>query len=117
MFKNAHDMKSYQDESSSHHHEIQDAPDKPPVGFIALIILLSFGFVFLVWIISYPFLDKMSSDRKDSVVAGMGNPIRLNYLKQQDEILSTYKDLGNGRYQIPISNAMEKVVRKQGDVF
>lgn len=96
---------------------LEDAPDKPPVGFITLIVLISFGFVFLVWIISYPFLDRWSAIDKNAVTNGMGNSERINYLKQEKETLSSYHNLGNGYYQIPIDRAMEKVVRKQGDVF
>lgn len=96
---------------------LEDAPDKPPVGFVTLIVLISFGFVFVVWMISYPFIDKWAAVDKSGVSSGMGNAERLDYLKKENEVLSSYKDLGNGYYQIAIDKAMEKVVRKQGDVF
>lgn len=96
---------------------LQDAPDRPPVAFITAVVLISFGFVFLVWLVSYPFIDKWSDIGKNRTIQGMANTERLDYLKQENEILGSYKDLGNGFYQIPIDQAMDKVVRKQGDVF
>ena len=102
--------------SSDHSSNVEeDEPDRPPVLVTAVIVILSFVFVALVGVLSYTFLWKTTDSFSSEVITGMGNETRLNYEKNENEILSSYKKLENGLYQIPINQAMELVVKEQNN--
>lgn len=91
-----------------------DEPDRPPVMITAVIVILSFVFLIIVAIFAYTFLWKTTNSVSNMMNTGMANETRMDYQKKQDEILSSYKKLDNGLYQIPITHAMEIVVKEQG---
>ena len=92
----------------------EDEPDRPPVLVTSVIVILSFLFLVFVAILSYTFLWKTTETVSNMMDTGMANETRMDYQKQQDETLSSYKKLDNGLYQIPITQAMEIVVKEQG---
>lgn len=114
-----HRHKSHRFLSHEHEHaaELEDAPDTPPTRLIAVVVLLSFAFVFAVWFIAYPLGDRFADMRKNEVDLGQGNPERLEYLKQTQKSLSSYQKLDNGYFQVPIEEAMKVIVETQGNVF
>ena len=91
----------------------EDEPDRPPVMVITVIVLLSFVFLIIVAIFTYILLWKSTESLQNKMSPGMENETRINYLKQQEGILSSYGKLENGLYQIPISEAMHLVVKEQ----
>jgi hypothetical protein len=100
---------------SSHGHELEDAPDKPPVSFLTVIVLVCFAFVFLSAAVALVFTEKLVDARADQVNLGMGNQERLDYLAEQNAILSSAKKIEGNHYQIPIQQAMKMVVTSQSD--
>lgn len=92
----------------------EDEPDRPPVLVTSVIVLLSFVFLVFVAILAYTFLWKTTETVSNMMDTGMANETRMDYQKKQDETLSSYKKLDNGLYQIPITQAMEIVVKEQG---
>jgi hypothetical protein len=92
----------------------EDEPDRPPVLVTSVIVVLSFVFLVIVAILSYTFLWKTTETVSNLMDTGMANETRMDYQKKQDETLSSYKKLENGFYQIPITQAMEIVVKEQG---
>ncbi len=103
--------------SSQDNIQLPDAPDKPPVKLITTVVLLSFVFVAVVASFSFPFVRFMSERQQDKVDLGMANPERLEYIAQQELLLSTTKRIDHDHMQIPIKRAMSLVVEKQGRVF
>lgn len=92
---------------------LEDEPDRPPVLTTAVIVVVSFASLIGVALFSYTFLWKATESEFNRVNNGMGNETRLSYEKAQDEILSSYKKLDNGNYQIPIEKAMDLVIKEQ----
>jgi uncharacterized membrane protein YqiK len=92
----------------------EDEPDRPPVLVTSVIVLLSFLFLVFVAIFAYTFLWKTTDAVSNMMDTGMANETRMDYQKKQDETLSSYKKLDNGLYQVPITQAMEIVVKEQG---
>lgn len=91
----------------------EDEPDRPPVLVTAVIVVLSFLFLIFVAILSYTFLWKTTESQLNKMDSGMANETRINYEKNQDEILSSYQKLENGLYQIPITQAMDLIIKEQ----
>ncbi|APJ04955.1 hypothetical protein [Silvanigrella aquatica] len=99
--------------SSDPSHSVdEDEPDRPPVLITAVIVVSSFVLLVLIALFCYTFLWKTTESFSHETITGMGNETLLNYEKNQQEILSSYKKLDNGNYQIPISQAMELVVKE-----
>lgn len=102
--------------SSDHPPSVEsDEPDSPPVMLITVIIILTFVFLLFIGIILYTSLWKTRNSISNMMNTGMANETRMNYQKEQDKILSSYKKLENGLYQIPITQAMEIIIQRQDD--
>lgn len=101
--------------SSDHSSSVEeDEPDNPPVLLTSVIVVLSFVFLIFVVALAYIFLWKTTETVSNKMDSGMANETRINYIKQQDEVLSSYKKQDNGLYQVPITQAMEMIVNEQG---
>lgn len=68
-----------------------DEPDTPPVLTTTVIVVLSFVFVAIVWVVASVLLSKVTDYATNDAQTGMANPTRLEYIKKQEEILSSYK--------------------------
>ncbi len=97
-------------------HDLQDAPDKPPVLFVTTIVILSFLFVFAVIAISYPATEKLVEWKENQMNPGMANTDRLTYLSHEKSVLMSKKQIDGDHYQIPIKDAMKMTVELQGDI-
>ena len=110
-------IKGLQRNLSSEHHssgsEPEDEPDRPPVLVTTVIVVVSFLFLLIVAFAASTVLWKATESREKEVETGMADPHRIEFMKQQEAILSTYKKRDDGYYQIPIAQAMKKFVREQ----
>ena len=91
----------------------EDEQDRPPVLLTSVIIIASFASLIVSGIFLYTFLWKTSDSYANIINTGMANDQRMEYLKKQEEILSSYKQLENGLYTIPIIDDMEILVREE----
>lgn len=115
MFQNLSKYRSFY-QSSNSSHELDDAPDKPPVVFVTVVVLLSFLFVFAVIALSYPLTEKLIDRQENKVNMGMANQNRLNYLQKEKGLLNSSKQIDADHSQIPIDDAMKLTVEGQGDI-
>ncbi|KAB8030996.1 hypothetical protein [Fluviispira multicolorata] len=93
--------------------EQEDEPDRPPVLVTTVIVVFSFLFLLIVAIVASTVLWKATEAREKEVQTGMGDHQRIEYVKNQEEILSSYKKLDDGYYQIPIAQAVKQFVKEQ----
>jgi hypothetical protein len=90
-----------------------DEADRPPVLLTSIIVFFSFLFLAIVGFVAYTILWKASDTLSNVMDTGMGNPTRLEYMKKQTDLLSSYKKLENGYYQVPVTQAMEMMLKEQ----
>lgn len=94
-----------------------DAPDKPPSYMLAILVTVSFSLVFIVMLVSFPLLEKLNSGMADRMTLGMGCRDRVLYVSSQRSSMASYQKKDHDRYQIPIEQAMQLVIEKQGAVL
>jgi hypothetical protein len=66
----------------------EDMPDKPPLAPIVVVVLLAFTSTAVVGIMAYYGLWLLAEKEIEAVDTGMGNQVRLSFLKEQNAILS-----------------------------
>lgn len=101
---------------ATHHAAPFDEPDRPPVTAIAVTVGSTFAFVFVCLPVALLVLWKMTIVDEKRIDVGMADPRRLAYIQTKEAVLAAEAPLQGGRVQIPISQAMELVVKQQGSL-
>ena len=102
--------------SDNHDFIMPDSPDTPPTKIVSIIVISAFLFILFSILFSYVLLWKSTEKDSSEVILGMGNAHRLEYLSQQNENLSQGKTIDSTHFTIPIQEAMQIVIDKQGRV-
>ncbi len=90
-----------------------DSPDKPPLLFIATIVVSTFLFVFAFWFIANAALSKFTNYKQSKIETGMGNKVRLSYIEKETQYLNSTTKSKDGTRKLSIEEAMAKVIEKE----